>query len=242
MSTVFRYTGIAVRKTRKLFGTILIRDLANILRFGLDAPRHSQTLFLDPREIRLAMLPDILSRADTGRVIGGDWDQHIRPVNDINKIRMVKARIHDGKTWEDAGAYQIMEAHIQKHRTYDDCTTMDDVVRRYQRLDRIIDAIRTEGFLKMAKIHKGTFRESGGVYVHIGRNGEYIFGIGGCHRLAIAQALQLKRIPVQLGVVHKEAIANGHWNKICRGITPGVAAESYAVFGRKLSEKSTSES
>ncbi len=129
---------------------------------------------------------------------------------------MVKARLLEGKNWEAAGAYQIMNELIQKHRVHDDCKTMEDVLQRYERLDRVIFDIRSIGFLRMSKIQKGVFRESGGVYVHIGRNGEYIFGLGGCHRLAIAQALELERIPVQVGVVHKEAITNGHWKKLNR--------------------------
>lgn len=49
-------------------------------------------------------------------------------------------------------------------------------------------------------------RESGGVYVHINRNGEAIFGGGGIHRFAIARILSLDTIPAQLGVVHEEAL------------------------------------
>lgn len=210
----FQILSVITRKGKRLFFIIIARDLINILRFGLDAPRYSQTLFLNPQEISLAVLPDLLSREDTGKVMGGDWDLHVRQLHDIKKIAMVKARIREGKSWEAAGAYQIMNELIQKHHVYDDCKTKEDVLQRYERLDRVIESIKSGGFLSMSRVRKGTFRESGGVYIHIGRNGEYIFGIGGCHRLAIAQALRLECIPVQVGVVHEKAIVNGHWKKL----------------------------
>ncbi len=42
--------------------------------------------------------------------------------------------------------------------------------------------------------------------MHFTRTGTPVFGGGGHHRLAIAQVLALPQIPVQVGLVHAEAI------------------------------------
>ena len=59
----------------------------------------------------------------------------------------------------------------------------------------------------MKKLRSFNFREKGSVYVHIGRNGKIIFSQGGINRLAIIKSLtdmNSKKIPMQLGVVHRQ--------------------------------------
>ena len=63
---------------------------------------------------------------------------------------------------------------------------------------------------------QGGYREMDGIFVHVGRSGDIIFGGGGAHRLAIAQGLKLERVPAQLGVVHREALMSGAFRKLCR--------------------------
>ena len=102
---------------------------------------------------------------------------------------------------------------IKKKPGADGCNNIDDIRQRYERLDELIEYLRLGGTFK-----EGTgFRESGGVYIHIGREGEMIFAGGGCHRLAIAQKLNLKEIPAQLGVVHRDFVASGGFKRLAKG-------------------------
>lgn len=208
------------RKIKMVLFSSMPRDFSNIYNYGFGAPRHSQRFYLNPAEVECAMEVERWRRKDTGRIVGGDWDLFIKNIDDIKKIRMVKERLLQEKTWEEAGAYEIMRELLEKHTRYDDCASLNDIFRRYERLDGIIENIRTgRGFVTMPEIDRGNFRESGGVFIHIGRNGNFIFGHGGCHRLAIAQALGIKKIPVQVGVVHKTAVENGLWREVLQGVS-----------------------
>lgn len=99
-----------------------------------------------------------------------------------------------------------MESLIKKHGKYDGCVNIDDIVKRYRSLDTIFEQIRKEGRFRIRKeFNQKNFREKGGVLVHIGPYGEPFFGMGGCHRFAIALILKLK-LPSQIGCVYKDAI------------------------------------
>jgi hypothetical protein len=113
------------------------------------------------------------------------------------------------KTWKECGAYKYMHEMIKKGIALDGCYNEYDVEKRYERLSDLILHLKNGG----AFYNSTYFREIGGVFVHIGRNGEIIFGGGGCHRLAIAQKLGLKNIPAQIGVVHTEFLRD-HLEKL----------------------------
>ena len=133
-----------------------------------------------------------------------------RPVAELPKIAACKRRIANQECWEAAGAYEVMQHLVVEHGQYDGCRNALDIARRYRNLDHVIASIAADGRLMTRKeLNSLNFREAGGVVVHVGRSAQLIFGGGGCHRLAIAQALGLRLMPAQLGVVHREAVKEG---------------------------------
>lgn len=208
---------VVKRKFIKFFLKIAPRDLYNLFRYGLGAPRYAQTFYLDPGKIKLAVVWQEPGRLDTGKVLGGDWDYAVRNLDEVKKITMTKLHIIENKSWEEVGAYELMAELLAQHGSYDDCVNVQDVIARYEKLDGLIKGLHAgDGFLQMSRINRYNYRESGGVYVHVGRNGDYIFGLGGCHRLAIAQALGVREIPVQVGMVHELAVLNGYWRNVSK--------------------------
>lgn len=125
----------------------------------------------------------------------------------MDKHSICVKRFIDGVSWEHADAYKLMRDLVKKKPGTDGCYSEADIVQRYSELDQLFKVVLTEKRLKQKKqISYNNFRESGGIYVHIGRNGEILFGSGGCHRLAISQIIGLRLIPAQLGVVHKDYV------------------------------------
>lgn len=98
-------------------------------------------------------------------------------------------------------------SHIAKHGHIDDIETKKGVLARLNRLDEIYATVVREGNLRpFGQAAPWAFREYGGVLVHIGPGGRPYFGGAGQHRMAIALALGLQRIPAQLGATHSDAI------------------------------------
>jgi hypothetical protein len=163
-------------------------------------------IFVNPQTIEFALRSEI-DRAHTGRVMDGDWDERIVPLDEVPKVVVCRKRFVGGLSWEEAGAYDLMRQLVRIRPGTDGCYTDADIVRRYENLDALYRDISAEGRLRTRKQLLGSnVRELGGVYVHINRHGQVIFGGGGCHRLAISQLIGLQSIPVQVGVVHRNAI------------------------------------
>lgn len=147
--------------------------------------------------------------------MAGDWDLAVRPLDDNPKYLAVARHLCDGVSWMDTGIIAYVQQKLREVGRYDDCETDADVIRRYERLDVITAQIRKEGRLRR-QFELGTALrgEHGGIMLHLDRNGALIKGIGGAHRLAIARALKLPQIPVQIGVVHPLAISSGFFRAI----------------------------
>ncbi|SFR12815.1 hypothetical protein [Poseidonocella sedimentorum] len=192
-----------------------LRDLHYLARYGEAAPQSYERLFVDPRQIKRSYAkhkPGVpkLSRRHSGLILDGDWDLATRKLKKSPKIRACRKHFRKGLSWEETGVYDMMRRMIERRGSFDSCRTPEDVERRYQEIDALYDAIRAEGrFRSFAKRRLGVTREKGGVFVHLTRSGEPIFGMIGNHRMAIAQILKFDMIPVQLGVVHKQAFDSG---------------------------------
>jgi len=189
--------------------SVYAKDFIGRVRYGTSAPKYAELLFIDPCKVERVLSADSsVTRKDTGRVLDGDWDLNTSLLEELPKYQICKKHFVDGVSWENAGAFENMEELFLKHARPDHCENLDDVHKRYAALDKLYLFFKTGGVFKTRKelLVKRWFREKGGVYVHFDREGMPVFGVGGCHRLALAKILKLKLIPVQVGVVHLEAV------------------------------------
>jgi len=194
------------KKTRLIY---LYRDIYNVLKFGHGcAPLAAQKIYIRPAEITKCVLS--FSRTHSGMTVDGDWDLMGCELEETPKIAVCRRRFVQGLTWEEAGAFDIMAREFDRGSFPDGCRDWNDVRCRYEKLDRLFEKFCMEKkFFSRKKLRgRRAFREHGGVYVHVGRHGEAIFGGGGFHRLAMAKFAGIERIPAQLGVVHMLALQN----------------------------------
>lgn len=197
--------------------------MVNLLRFGPHAPRADELIWIDPNQVHYGFTrPDWAPwrRRHSGVIAQGDWDLARYPLAEADKFRACRARFAQGLTWEDTGIYEAMMRRIERAGVYDGCHSYDDVVRRYAGIDALYQNIRAAGQIdpvsqRPEKLH----REHGGIFVHIDRDGLPLLGGNGNHRLAIAQILNLPKVPAHLGVVHETAWRNGALEHLREGAT-----------------------
>lgn len=181
------------------------RDARNLARFGFNAPRWSQRIWFDPASCTTFVSTH--NRSYTGQVLDGDWDVAPTPLEEHIKISACKAHWTNGLTWEETGVIDHVMGEIGVRGSKDGCTTLEEVIRRYRQLDMIYEQVKRERRIRTrSEIEPRAFREAGGIYIHINRDNRTVFGDGGCHRLALAQVLEIPEIPAQLGVVHPNAL------------------------------------
>lgn len=189
-----------------------LRDALNIVVKGGAAPRAQERIWIDPTRLTRiytrnpAQTPDY-RRRHSAMVLGGDWDTRTEAIDASWKIAACIAHFRDGVPWEETGIYDRMAQMIAQRGAFDSCRNMSDIIARYRQIDALYSDIRDNGFQDRSVRKFGTLRLPEGVYVHIDRHGAPIFGAIGNHRIGIARALGLTRIPAQLGVVHPGAVA-----------------------------------
>lgn len=191
-----------------------VRDFWNRLRYGAEAPLSDERIFVDPCAVTDSYdgpaAGRLLRRHHSGMVHGGEWDSYRQPFAKNIKCRSAWMHYVDGLPWADTPLFERMLRHVAEGRRPDGCNSYEDVVQRYETLDRIFEETdRRRRLLTQAELPGFLRREHGGILVHIDRNGAPLRAGGGMHRLAIAQILKLQDIPAQLGVVHPEALYKG---------------------------------
>ncbi|MCC5960513.1 MAG: hypothetical protein JJU08_14370 [Rhodobacteraceae bacterium] len=171
------------------------RSLYNLAKYGVDAPRCNQKVWIAPfvDDIFHGKLRSHQGEFLSGKVLTSDWPfKKDRLLTKQGKMRICYRRWVDGMTWEDAGAYKWMEQSIEEHGIVDGCKNREDIVERYERLDKVYHDVKSA---------RG-FHDDFYVNVHIGPDGTLFFGHGGgAHRIAIANILKLP-VRAKIGLVH----------------------------------------
>lgn len=186
-----------------------VKDFQNISRYGLSAPLFKERIWVDPRKIEYMIEREEVKRVSglhrnkaSGVVI--DWQdvKHIKPITEEFRIQYCYGHWKDGKSWEELGVID----HMSKSKKYGSWPRKK-IKARFEMLDNAFQETKRDGRLKTRKeIDSKNFRESDGILVHIGKNGQPIFGGNGFHRLAISKVLELEKIPACIGLVDKDAI------------------------------------
>lgn len=141
-----------------------------------------------------------------------DWDY--QPPLEFSIRFRIKACIdhfEKGIPWEETGIYELMETEIffSKFGERDNCKTKEDIMLRYENLDKIYNQIKKEGALREKdKISLSGFPKkmiNQTCTIHIGPQGKPFFEGGWVHRFAIAYILKIP-FTATIGLVHVSAI------------------------------------
>ncbi len=180
-----------------------------------ELPYFGQRIWINPQSVTHSVkrntteFDKYFTRNKSGLILPGDWDLETRPVTSGAKYKACKLHFIDGLDWSETGIYDNMMQVIARKKRFDGCQTLEDVVSRYQKMDTLWASIREKGMLSAAPIDAPNPKEPDGVLIHIGRDGQPLFGATGHHRFAICRLMGLDQIPAQLGLIHADAYTCG---------------------------------
>ena len=165
-------------------------------------------VWINPITVKYASLTEFDPWRYRGAVIDGDWDHLEKQFEDMDVYLAFKERFTEGKTWEDTSFYQLILNAINNGHFVWNCRNEDDLKRRCEKLDSLLQRIHCTGYktqneIVAAKKNGESVRIEEEICVNVGRNGNLIFN-DGAHRLAIAKVLEIDRIPVEITVRHPE--------------------------------------
>jgi len=187
--------------------TAAARDRVNRRRHGPSAPRFAERLWVDPSMVRSVMVHGS-ALGNSARVSDDFPASLIAPLDGDAVFVAAVAHWVDGLSWEQTGEIERMERAIRAKGPIKGCRSRADILRRCARLDEIFQTVEREKRLRtQAEAEPGTFREVGGIGMHIGPGGVPIRAANGRHRFAMARILGLPPIPVRIALVHPDALA-----------------------------------
>lgn len=126
----------------------------------------------------------------TGTVISSAWDVILIPFSSGIAVEGIYERFIGGARWEDTMYYKM-----RKSGGYGEIKDVDGYMKSIDDLyfDMKENGYREPGYWRW----HGTRQDIG---VAITRKGEYVWCHDGQHRLAIAQILKIKKVPVRIVV------------------------------------------
>lgn len=152
-----------------------------------------------------------------GRVRGGDWDDSDVYFEDLDVYRAFEAHFERGVPWSETAFYDRVVAELDDGHEQWGCTSRAEFDRRCDRLDRLYETIRDDGYRSQVELLQLGGQVSIGktrytwtdriledeMAVSVGRDGDLLF-FDGRNRLCIAKLLGLDEVPVVVMVRHAE--------------------------------------
>jgi hypothetical protein len=194
---------------RLIFLTREIRTRAhNRLVYGKRSPRRNEIVYVDPRKIRGHMTAEkrgwsILRKktgCDGSAIVAGDWDLRYVDYLALEETSVYKScymRWVEGREWSETTVYQEYVSRLDRGETFY-IKSHQHLVERYAALDAIFERVSSEKSLSSEWHHL--------VRVSISRDGSFIWGYNGRHRVCIALCAGVEEIPMRLGFVHEDAV------------------------------------
>lgn len=189
------------------------RDRRNRAKYGPEAPRVAERIWIEPKAVEwsIKVLPQGVSTRNSSALVVDYQAAGIIEVPLMNWPQMRSCYQHwcEDVPWEETEDYAVLRRAVDEHRKMAGCRTHEDIQRRFKQLDEMFSALARGGRFKTRKeLHGWNFREHGGIQIGIDASSRPVLVRGcGFHRLAMAKILELPRIPVQIGVVDVNAIA-----------------------------------
>lgn len=191
--------------------TLRIRDITNRVRYGPDAPKYCERIWISPREVS-GIDGTVASREMSARVVT-NWNQFFPNIGELRserKIRSMWQRFGDGLPWEETDEFHHRVEIYMRRKAMNRSDASAALLAYYQRYEIMYDEMRSSRQMKTRAQVRGNkaFREHGGVLIHVGPDGRLVHGGHGKRRFAIAHLLDLEQIPAVLGLIHVDAL--GH--------------------------------
>ena len=138
-----------------------------------------------------------------GVVNDGDWDLNGVPVQEYHQLfEILKARVQDGRNFEDIPEYIENLERIKNGGTWYNCATVEKYGEVWRNYEILYHKVADEGYKTQRELHTGCPWDE--IRIQIGRHGEMLFEEG-LHRLLVAQMLKIESIPV---IVYRR---HAHW-------------------------------
>jgi hypothetical protein len=193
--------------------------VSNVMHYvrGTTLPDPRTVYWIDPKKIEYHTVLESNSQdwedwvfplnRNVKAVQGGEWDALRYRVADMRIVHAIDERIWRGGGWQSSEYYQVAVRQIENGRNLWGCVNRADFDKHCTKIDQLIESITRDGYLERAALDNSSVIDTplgqNEILVNVSRDGFALFQ-DGRHRLAIALALGIKKVPVQVFMRHSE--------------------------------------
>ena len=193
-----------------------VQDLTQLVKYGIKTPKLCERVYVDIRKVNLWLPPNGDWWRESGRVLGGDWEDGIESLETNRTLTYSKMHWQEGQNWVNIRETLLKEgsAGVAEFEVLESLGSLSETKRsvakaRLESYEKLyLELAATKKFKSRAELPVPHFREHGGILIHFDSKGRLIFGARGNHRFAIAKLLDLDRVPVMVGLVHPDIESN----------------------------------
>ena len=190
----------------------VVQDVAQSIKYGFNSPKLCERVYVDIRKVNLWLPPNGEWWRESGRVLGGDWEDGVESLETNRTLTYSKMHWQEGQDWMNiretlikkgssgAAEFAVLESLDSSSETKRNVAKAR--LASYEKL--YLELAATKNFRSRSELPVPHFREHGGILIHFDSKGRLIFGARGNHRFAIAKILDLARVPVMVGLVHPD--------------------------------------
>lgn len=183
-------------------------------------PLCLELLFAPLSDLRRVHVPGTrpvmgVAQLRAGNLCDGDWDEGSALLLEQEKYRALRRRFADGLDWEETGLPDYIRKRIARRGVFDGCRTERDIVERCARADAVFQQVRHDMRVRVPyEINPSARAQRYGIWAHLARDGRFLFGSRGHHRVTMASVLGLTEVPISLAMVHPQAVEAGHLERL----------------------------
>lgn len=193
-----------------------VQDLTQLVKYGIKTPKLCERVYVDIRKVNLWLPPNGDWWRESGRVLGGDWENGIESLETNRTLTYSKMHWQEGQNWVNIRETLLKEgsAGVAEFAVLESLGSSSETKRsvakaRLESYEKLyLELAANKKFKSRAELPVPHFREHGGILIHFDSKGRLIFGARGNHRFAIAKLLDLNRVPVMVGLVHPDIESN----------------------------------
>lgn len=194
----------------------LLKSLFNYFRYQINKNQDNlylpnlainNVIYINPNKIKYANSVPIKFRKNTKFVFDFNWDKK----NEILEKHLASTVITcnelfvENKKIKECKNYFIFKDQLKKKRVFRNCRNNEDIINFYKKKIKLYNSIKKNG------IHKN-FRFN--IQFMIDRNFNLVKINSGSHRMAMSRILNLKKIPVEIKIVHSKCLEQNNNKKI----------------------------
>ena len=205
----------------------------------------NKVIWVNPNQIYLQNRTTFPNELHPGQVYAGLWDKHHNPLNAKPKIKSLKNRFLFEKKWENTEYFdKLVRDYVGSDKNdWRGIETKDDAMDLLYEWENLYSKIKREGYRSQRELAQTDEYQpqlsllqvdslpeepaKNEIGVNIGRNGEFIWYKQGQHRLAIAQILNIKSVPVRVIARHKK------WQKVREDVKSSESVDKLSARSRK---------